>query len=99
VNYLVLFCDSPDSFLIISQDETNAIIPEIQKSQKAILYAFSPRELRAMDSCDELEPFMNSASPNEQLNKQLQAMLAIFSGQLYFLDEHHYTNMCDFLEC
>ena len=98
VNFILSFEFSPDLLLVISQYEANEIIPLVKASAKAILHVYSPRVSRAMETYDELDFYRVTSTLRPYTPPpKVQALLNIFAGQLYFSDQHHYAQMCDFL--
>ncbi|KAG2135371.1 uncharacterized protein EDB93DRAFT_1242554 [Suillus bovinus] len=84
--------------VIISPFEVNILLSEIRASKQVHLHAYTPRIIKMMKSCDDLQLYITPSLPAQWMpHDTLIRQLSVFSGQLYFPHHHTYVKLCRFL--
>lgn len=83
--------------VVMSPDEVNTLLPSIRTSNVVHLCVYTPRTIKTMQACDDLQFYSVPSTPQLTPLEPLICQLNLFAGQLYFSNYEMYLRTCSFL--
>ncbi|TVY81339.1 hypothetical protein LSUE1_G008843 [Lachnellula suecica] len=99
VNTLIPYSkNTVEQMVLLSPFEVNELLADVQKSKKAMLHMYSPRQNSGFPALDGLNLYnVPESSKVRVIPRRFIVQLNLFAGQLYFGSFKEYVEVCEFL--